>query len=219
MGLWANTMRIKKIGHCCLVIHESGLKILTDPGEWSTGQDQEKNIDVILITHEHPDHLHVESLKTVLKNNPKAQIITNSGVGRILEQEGIQFAKVEDSQSLNVNGLFIEGFGKMHAEIYGELGMVANTGYFLNNKFFYPGDALTDPNKSPAVLALPVAGPWVKTKEVIEFAKTLKPKLCFPVHDGMLSRTMPYYWSPEAALKPTGIEFKVLPLDKELIIL
>ncbi|MBI2053417.1 MAG: MBL fold metallo-hydrolase [Candidatus Sungbacteria bacterium] len=205
-------MKIRKIGHCCLVIEEAGLRILTDPGEWTTDQNQEKDIDIILITHEHPDHLHVDSVKEVLRNNSKAQIVTNSAVGKILEKEQIQFVIVEHGQDLRISDLLIEGFGKMHAEIYDKLGMVANTGYFLANRFFYPGDALTNPKKPVEILALPVAGPWVKTMEVIEYAKNLKPKVCFPVHDGMLSRTMPYYWSPEAALKPAAIEFKVLEL-------
>src|SRR3990167_6726087 len=77
-------MKIKKIGHCCLIIEEAGLRVMTDPGIYSTEQNNAKNIDVVLITHEHGDHLHMESLKTVLANNPKAKVITNNAVGKIL---------------------------------------------------------------------------------------------------------------------------------------
>src|SRR4051812_27786091 len=56
-------MKIKKLGHCCLVIETKGIRIMTDPGNYSTLQADEKNIDIILITHEHTDHLHIESLK------------------------------------------------------------------------------------------------------------------------------------------------------------
>lgn len=56
-------MKVTKFGHCCLLIEEEGLRILTDPGSYSTRQNDVQNIDVILITHEHPDHLHIESLK------------------------------------------------------------------------------------------------------------------------------------------------------------
>lgn len=31
---------------------------------------------------------------------------------------------------------------------------VQNTGYFINDKLFYPGDALTNPNKEIEILAL-----------------------------------------------------------------
>ena len=38
-------MNITKLGHCCLLIEEKGLRILTDPGAYSTGQNEIKNID------------------------------------------------------------------------------------------------------------------------------------------------------------------------------
>src|SRR3990167_7420555 len=54
-------MKIKKIGHCCLRIEEQETVILTDPGVFSTLQNEEQGIDIVLITHEHGDHLHIES--------------------------------------------------------------------------------------------------------------------------------------------------------------
>jgi len=64
-------MKVKKFGHCCLLIEEDGVRTLTDPGGY-TDLDvvvrQSRNIDVILITHEHADHIHVPSLKRLLEN-------------------------------------------------------------------------------------------------------------------------------------------------------
>src|SRR3989344_5644853 len=50
-------------------IEENGVRILTDPGTYSTQQSEVKNIDFVLITHEHADHFHIDSLKALLKNN------------------------------------------------------------------------------------------------------------------------------------------------------
>ena len=51
-------MKITKIGHCCLVLEEESIKILTDPGSFTIeGQEQITDLDVVLITHEHQDHL------------------------------------------------------------------------------------------------------------------------------------------------------------------
>jgi len=91
-------MRIIKFGHCCLLIEENGVRILIDPGMFSTGQNNVMNIDLILITHSDMDHLNMDSLKTVLKNNPHAKIITNNGVGELLNKEGISFGIIEDGQ-------------------------------------------------------------------------------------------------------------------------
>ena len=47
-----------------------------------------QQIDGILYTHEHSDHLNIDSLKKVLENNPQATIFTNDGVGKLLKEAG-----------------------------------------------------------------------------------------------------------------------------------
>ena len=108
-------MKITKFGHCCLLIEENGVRILTDPGTYSTQQNEVKNIDFVLITHEHSDHFHIDSLKALLKNNPQAKIVTNKSVGALLEKDGIAFSVVENGQNSDANGVLIEGFGNDHA--------------------------------------------------------------------------------------------------------
>jgi L-ascorbate metabolism protein UlaG (beta-lactamase superfamily) len=155
---------------------------------FTTDQDNLTGIDLLLITHEHGDHLHVESVKKILENNPDIKIITNSAVGKILTKENIPFEMVEHGQNQNFKGLVIEGFGNDHKEIYKEYNLVQNTGYFIDNYLFYPGDALYNPKKPITVLALPAPGTWANIKEIIDYAIELKPQKCFPVHDGSLSR-------------------------------
>lgn len=203
-------MKITKLGHCCLVIEEKGLKILTDPGAWTTAQNEVKDIDVVLITHEHADHLHVESVKTVLANNPAAKVITNSAVAKILSTENITCEIVEHGQNTSVKDILFEGFGEKHADIYPSITPVQNTGYFIGQRLFYPGDALYNPNKPVDILALPVAGPWIKISEAVDYAKAIKPQICFPVHDGMLKITGPFYFLPEKELIPLGVKFVVI---------
>src|SRR4051812_17358036 len=127
-------MNIKKIGHCCLIIKEQGLTIMTDPGSFSTGQNEVTGIDVVLITHEHQDHLHVDSLKQVMKNNPQAKIITNTSVGKILDAEHIPYTIIAHNQTTTINSILIEGLGTTHAEIYKTIPSVENTGYMINKR-------------------------------------------------------------------------------------
>ncbi len=182
-------MKITKFGHCCLLIEENGVRILTDPGSYSSAQDSLTGIDLVLITHEHQDHFHIDSVKNILKNNPQALIITNSGVGALLEKEGIVYTKVEDKQAYSYKDLLIEGIGHKHAIVCDNFPQCMNTGYFIADKLFYPGDALTDPDRHVQVLALPVAGPWMKFSEGVEYARLVKPEVCFAVHDGMYKNT------------------------------
>lgn len=181
-------MHITKLGHCALVLDIDGVKILTDPGSFSIdAQEEQKNIDVILITHEHQDHFHVDSVKKILANNPSAIIVTNSAVGKLLDAEGIKHTVVGDGQSTDVKEVLIEGFGTEHALVYPpNMGLVENTGYFVANKFYFPGDNFYNPGKPVDVLALPVAGPWMKIADAVDCAKNIKPRVAFGVHDGMI---------------------------------
>lgn len=214
-------MKITKIGHCCLLlelVNSAGknIRILTDPGEWNPGAEKLSNIDLILITHEHSDHLHVQTVKELLVNNPQVRIITNPSVGKILDQEGVKYEIVSHLQTSIVDEIEIAGFGEKHAEVYPSIIPVENTGYLINGELFHPGDAFTDPAKPVRILALPVAGPWMKISEAIDYAKKLKPRYAFPMHDGMLKYHGAAHFLPQKELPATGIDFRVmLPGDTE----
>ena len=164
-------------------------------------------IDIILITHEHGDHFHVDSLKKVLAHNPNAKIITNTAVGKLLEVENIAYDILEQGDSKTEQGVLIEGFGEKHAVMYEGWGQVQNTGYFIENIFFYPGDAFTNPGKPVDILALPVAGPWMKISEAVDYALLIKPRVAFPVHDGILKQAGMPHRVPSKFLPENGIEF------------
>jgi L-ascorbate metabolism protein UlaG (beta-lactamase superfamily) len=204
-------MNILKLGHCCLVIEVSGLRILTDPGAWTTAQNDVKNINVILITHEHADHIHIESLKKVIANNPNAVIYTNTGVSTLLSSEGIEYQLLEKDQTTSVKEVSLEVFDCAHEPIYKTIPLPQNTGYFIGERLWYPGDSFGKFVKPIEILALPVAGPWMHISEALDYAKHMKPKHCFPVHDGMLKIFGPFHALPEKVLAETGINF--IPLE------
>tara|TARA_B100000745_G_scaffold300190_1_gene253181 strand:- start:2957 stop:3478 length:522 start_codon:yes stop_codon:yes gene_type:complete len=140
-----------------------------------------------LITHEHADHLHTESLEKIVKNNPEATIVTNSAVGVILSDVGIEHVVLEGEESAELAGLHIEAYDGKHVEIFEEVGQVQNTGYFIAGELFYPGDAYTDPEKTVPVLALPVSGPWCSSADALRYAIEVNPNKAFPVHDYVLN--------------------------------
>jgi len=202
-------MKIKKIGHCCLVIDHNGKRILTDPGAFSKGQENVKNIDLILITHDHQDHIHIESLQRIIKNNPTVEIYTNESVGKILAGKNISFKIVDDGKTEVFKELKIEGIGKTHALIHDSIPLTENTGYFIDEQLFYPGDQFTDPKKQVPILALPVAGPWTTIRMAINYGLKIKPKKCFPVHDGMIKPEMigVFHNLPKRMMEKNGTEF------------
>ena len=199
------------------MINIDGVKLMLDPGRYSLSQVEERNVDLILITHEHSDHCHLESIKKILENNPQAEIVTNFSVGKILEKESISYTLIEDGQEIVSHGVTIVGVGKLHIEAHHRIPVVADTGFIINDKFFYPGDALHMPDRRVEVVAFPVGGGFLKINEVVEWLETLKPKIAIPVHDGLLNEDgkKTFYKNYQNILTGTGIEFKALEGNKE----
>lgn len=207
-------MKVIKFGHCCLLVEEGNLKILVDPGAWNELPNNLSNLDLLLITHEHPDHLDLQKVKQLLENNPNIKILTNEGVGKILGENQIPYQLLELGQTITVKDVLIETFGEKHAEVYPTLPPVDNTGFLINNKLFIPGDNFTNPGRSVEILAVPIVAPWLKLSESIDYAKKLKPKFAFPVHDGALKYAGPSFSLPEKILPQENIKFFVPELGK-----
>lgn len=210
-------MKITKFCHCCLLVEEKEVKILIDPGTYSVRCVNVKNVDVIIITHDHRDHLDLPILKKILKNNPYTKIITNKSVGEILTKESIAFTILKSGEKYLTKNVLIEIFGKNHASFYNSIVPTENIGCLIANKLFYPGDALFDPKRPIDILALPMAGPWLKFPESIDYAIRIKPRICFPVHDGILKFPGLIHELPPSILEPRGIKFKILDDGKEII--
>jgi L-ascorbate metabolism protein UlaG (beta-lactamase superfamily) len=208
-------MTITKFGHCCLLIENNGKRILTDPGRFSTGQDALVDIDIVLITHEHADHCHADSLALILENNPEAIVVSNTSVAKLLQELTIDTHILEGRESATIVDVTLEAYDGPHVEIFENFGIVQNTGYMIDGDFFYPGDAYTVPDTVVDILALPVAGPWCKVSDAIRYALKVKPRLAFPVHDATLTEigktvTYPHFIRE---LKKEGIDFIMLESD------
>jgi L-ascorbate metabolism protein UlaG (beta-lactamase superfamily) len=154
-------------------------------------------------------------LKEILKENPNAKVVSNSSVGKLLTEAGIEYTKVEDGEDYDFEGISIKGFGDKHAQIYEDYGQVQNTGYMIDS-LCYPGDSFNLPNAKVDILALPVLGPWLNMKNVIDYAKEINPRICFPVHDGTLKPFATFvYGIPNHFLSKVGIIFKKLEIGVE----
>jgi L-ascorbate metabolism protein UlaG (beta-lactamase superfamily) len=55
-------MRLTKFGHSCVRVEYDGTTVVLDPGVF-TDAGAVDGADVVLITHEHPDHFHPDHLR------------------------------------------------------------------------------------------------------------------------------------------------------------
>lgn len=185
--MYTGYMKITKFGHCCLLIEEGGIRLLTDPGSFTvSAHSQLTNINVILYTHEHGDHYHRDSLKQLMQSNPGVMIICNTGVSALLEVEGIAHTTVADGAH-DFSGVSIRGVSGEHEAVHASIPRIQNTGFMIGKRLWYPGDAFITPSATPEIVALPLAGPWMKLSDAIDYAISLSPKVAFAVHDAVLS--------------------------------
>lgn len=89
------------IGHATFLIQAPGITILTDPifgkPSWLFPRITEPGIrindlppiDYVLISHNHWDHLHKESMQALYARNPNMQVLVPAGDGKYLRSWGI----------------------------------------------------------------------------------------------------------------------------------
>ncbi len=78
-------------------------------------------------------------------------------------------------------------FGGQHALIHGEVPVVANVAYLVDDAVYHPGDAFTVPDVRVNTLLLPIHAPWSKVGEVLDFAISVRAGRVHQVHDGLLN--------------------------------
>jgi len=181
-------MLIRKYLHSCILLEENSKKILIDPGAFSFVEKKLKPedigpVDVLLLTHKHPDHYFPEALKVIKATT----IIANEEICALLTQEGLVAEVINEGETKTVAGFTIKALQAPHEPIPTEC--PHNLAFVINNKLLHPGDSFrTD---APCeVLFLPIAGPWCRLVDALEFAKTIGPKTTIPIHDGIIKEFM-----------------------------
>lgn len=182
-------MRISKYIHSCLLVEEGEEKILFDPGTFSfieqrVSLETFKDVTTVILTHQHPDHVDMNALKSILAESG-ASVITNSEGKAALAKENIEVRVVEEG-SYSTKNFTIRALSAQHEKILSP-SLPQNTAYILNDVFLNPGDSfasLLSPLKGIQVLALPVSAPWTTEIGVAEFAQMIAPQMVIPVHDG-----------------------------------
>lgn len=200
-------MNITKFGHSCLLVEKDGTRTIFDPGSFSTLPDNLNNLQALFLTHNHQDHTDIEKIKALKNNNPQLKIYSNKETGKILADSGMDYIEASEGQVLKIENLEIEISSHKHENIFPGIPLPENTSFLVNNKLFIPGDSLILPNKPVQILALPIIAPWMKLEQAINFALSVKPKICFPIHDGFLKFMGPYEALPKNILEKAGVEF------------
>lgn len=182
-------MDITRFGHSCLLVEDSGGRVLLDPGVFSHGFEALRNLTAVLVTHQHPDHLDPDRIEALMQANPEARLYVDEGTAG---QVDLPHTVVRAGDTFDV-GTTVSVLGEVHAVIHPDLPRVPNVGYLVGGRFFTPGDAFTVPDADVEVLGIPVAAPWQKLADAVDYLRAVKPARAFPVHDGILSVPQMYW--------------------------
>jgi L-ascorbate metabolism protein UlaG (beta-lactamase superfamily) len=179
-------MRITKFTHSCVRLDDGERRLLLDPGIW-TGPEAYEDVDHVLITHEHIDHVDVEAITALARRRSGLVVHAPAPVVDLLAGIGSSVVTVAPGDRLTVNGFEVAVVGGRHADIYDGLPGCANVGYVIDGSVYHPGDSFSVPELDVATLLLPVSGPWHKLAEAIDFVRAVAPVRAVAVHDALLS--------------------------------
>lgn len=180
-------MQLTKFTHSCVRFDDGDRTLVVDPGMFSEVSAALDGADGVLITHEHPDHLAVDELRSAARRDPRLRIWAPASVAQALDDLGEQVVAVEPGQAFEAAGFAVRAFGGRHAVIHPTIPVIANVGYLVDELVFHPGDALIVPAVEIPLLLAPVHAPWSKTAEVIDFVVSVRAPRVVGIHDALLT--------------------------------
>lgn len=199
-GPWADVsygevMRISHLGHAAVLVETDDVRILIDPGNLSASWHGLTDLDAVLVTHIHPDHVDPDHLPALLRANPDAVVYTEASIpaavqaGELPDLGPLQV--LASGSSVRVGSVTVEGVGGQHAVIHRDIPRIGNVGMVLRSDgeptLFHPGDSYATAPAGVDILAMPAYGPWAAMKETIDFVRAVGAPHGFPVHDELLN--------------------------------
>jgi len=199
------------LGHATVLLELAGMRILTDPLVFerllilrraSTRLDPalHRDIDAVLISHLHVDHLHIRSL---LEVGRATRVIMPAGGERLLtghgftRVEGVRPGDVMDVGPVRVTATFADHDGRRPplGPAGPPLGFVLEAGptkiYFAGDTDVFPGMADLAPSLDLAMLPVWGWGPrlghgHMNPRRAAEALRLLAPRYAVPIHWGTL---------------------------------
>ncbi len=187
-------LKISWLGHDSFLIKD-GKTVIIDPFKISPIKDK---ADILLISHEHFDHLSPDDVKKVVNEN--TTIVTIPAVKKELSSLKVKEIKTaKPGEKVEVGDVTIEMVPAYNLNKFREPGKVfhpkedGKLGFIVGMKglrVYHAGDTDAIPEMKglkPDVALLPVSGTYVMTTEEAALAaRMVEPRLAIPMHYGKI---------------------------------
>lgn len=203
------------VGHGSLMFKVDNYVIHIDPVRSMGDYENLPKADLILVTHDHYDHLDMELLDDLrkpgtllLSNQKSAEIVTWAQAMKIGERKTVSDFNIEAVPAYNIKHERAKG-QPFHPKGIG-IGFILSIG---DKRFYIAGDTENIPEmkemKNIDVAFLPMNLPYTMTPEMVADAATsFNPKILYPYHYGDTDTS-----KLQKLLKDTDIEIRIRKLN------
>ena len=187
----AGDLKITFLGHGSLLFQFDGKNIYVDPFSRVADYSQLPKADLILLTHEHPDHLDHQALASV--RTDKTDLILTAACDRQIDGGMV----LQNGDVHTANGILVEAvpaYNLLHKRDNGEPfhPKGVGNGYVLtfgDQRVYVAGDTENTPEmkrlRNIDIAFLPMNLPYTMTPEMVaDAALAFRPRILYPYHFG-----------------------------------
>ncbi|HEX2306467.1 MAG TPA: MBL fold metallo-hydrolase [Nitrososphaeraceae archaeon] len=180
-------------GHAGFKIIYGNKKMYIDPYKLSKNYKNISDADIVLVTHNHFDHLSIEDLKNII-NERTVIVSAQECLSQLKSLKVKESIGIDPRNSVKVDDLKIETVPAynvdkdFHPKNDKKIGFIVEFG---NDRLYHTGDSDIIPemkDTKPSIVLIPVSGTYVMTAEEASQAvnELINPKIAIPMHYGTI---------------------------------
>lgn len=187
----AGDLKITFLGHGSLMLDFNGMNISIDPFSRVANYAELPKADLILLTHEHQDHLDLDALEDV-RTDKTVIVLTETCANQVDGGIVMHNGDVRNLNDLNIEA--VPAYNLVHKRDSGQAfhPKGIGNGYVLtfgDKRVYIAGDTENTPEMKTLpeidVAFLPMNLPFTMTPEMVaDAAKAFRPKILYPYHFG-----------------------------------